>query len=520
MRTALFLLLMLALAAVPGSLVPQRSSDPNGVTQYFVDHPDLAPILDTIQMFDVYSSVWFSAVYLLLFISLIGCIVPRTLHHYRAMRSQPPRTPARLGRLASYTSRGAPSSMALDNAAQTARSILRKNGYRVVLFPQGDGNTASVSAERGYARETGNLVFHAALVGVLVTVGVGGGFGYNGQRVVVEKGQAFVNALLSYDSFNPGRFFDPAALSPFSLQLDSFTATYDLSLDAFGQPLDYVAEVTVREQNSDTERQAAIRVNEPLHAGGSEIYLLGNGFAPTITVRNPAGEVVFTDSIPFLPQDSNLTSLGVVKVPDGLADQVGMIGFFYPTQEVAANGAYYSTFPEPEYPVLTLNVYRGDLGINEGTPRSVYTLDTDAMTQLTGGDTGVKSIELKPGETAQLPDGLGSVTLDDVPRFASFDIHRDPTQGWVLLFSLAAVAGLLTSLFVPRRRLWMKATRTADGAITLEYAGLARGDDPRLDEAVQVFAARHARELDLPDVDQADRDSSAGTDPTRSDQDS
>jgi cytochrome c biogenesis protein len=105
MRTALLLLLLLAIAAIPGSLVPQRSSDPNGVVQYFADNPDLAPVLESFQMFDVYTSVWFSAIYLLLFISLIGCIVPRTKHHFQALRARPPKTPARMSRLPAYTER-------------------------------------------------------------------------------------------------------------------------------------------------------------------------------------------------------------------------------------------------------------------------------------------------------------------------------------------------------------------------------------------------------------------------------
>ena len=100
MRVALFLLLLLAVAAVPGSLVPQRSSDPNGVTQYFANNPDMAPFLDTLSAFDVYSSPWFSSIYLLLFISLIGCVIPRTKHHLQALRSRPPKTPVRLARLA------------------------------------------------------------------------------------------------------------------------------------------------------------------------------------------------------------------------------------------------------------------------------------------------------------------------------------------------------------------------------------------------------------------------------------
>src|SRR5689334_12823418 len=94
MRVALFLLLLLALAAVPGSLVPQRSSDPNGVVQYFKNNPGLAPVLDKLQAFDAYTSFWFSSIYLLLFISLIGCVLPRTIHHLRSLRATPPKTPA------------------------------------------------------------------------------------------------------------------------------------------------------------------------------------------------------------------------------------------------------------------------------------------------------------------------------------------------------------------------------------------------------------------------------------------
>ncbi|KQO11523.1 cytochrome C biogenesis protein [Agreia sp. Leaf244] len=521
MRTALFLLLLLALAAVPGSLVPQRSSDPNGVTQYFVDNPTLAPILDSVQMFGVYSSVWFSSIYLLLFISLVGCVIPRTKHHFDALRSAPPKTPARLNRLGGFITReysfaepveAGPSTSSGNDVTgerpstgsgnggnggsaailESARVILKKAGYRVRTYQ--DARSTSVSAERGYARETGNLVFHTALVGILITVGIGGGFGYAGQRVVVE-GQTFVNTLLAFDSFNPGRFFSDDTLTPFTLRLDEFDATYETqNLDAFGQPTDYTAHVTTTEDGDESDGE--VKVNSPLKIGGSDVYLLGNGYAPTLTVKNAEGTVVFTDSVPFLPQDANLTSLGVVKITDGLPEQVGMIGFFYPTQDVSSTGAYFSSFPEAEYPVVTLNVYTGDLGLNEGVPTSVYSLATDKMTQLTGGKTGVDSIELKPGETAQLPNGMGSVTLDGIKRFASFDIHRDPTQLWVLVFAILVLGGLLTSLFIPRRRVWVKLIENADGTgVTLEYAGLARGDDPRLDDAVAELADKHIASL-------------------------
>ena len=494
MRTALFLLLLLAFAAIPGSLVPQRSSDPNGVTQFRMDNPDLYPVLDWFQVFDTYSSVWFSSIYLLLFISLIGCVVPRAKHHFDALRQAPPKTPARLSRLAGYTTRTTTADPV--DAIRQARALLKRQRYRTVLVDDASaaGGVLSVSAERGYLRETGNLVFHSALVGILITVGIGGGFGYSGQKVLVE-GQSFVNTLSTFDSFNPGRFFDDSSLTPYRVKLNALHVQYEQqNPNAIGQPLDFTADVTADVPGGQPQERE-VKVNDPLAIGGTDMYLLGNGYAPHVTVRDPEGTVVYSADVPFLPQDAKLTSLGVVKVPDGLREQVGMLGFFYPTQG-AEKAPFFSSYPDLDNPLLTLNVYTGDLGIDGGVPTSVYTLDTGNLTQLTGGKTGVQSIELAPGQTMDLPDGLGSVSLDSVPRFVSFDVHHDPTQRWVLLFAILVLGGLLTSLFVPRRRVWVKAVPQADGSTTLEYAGLARGEDPTLEAAVAALADKHVAGLE------------------------
>jgi cytochrome c biogenesis protein len=484
MRTALLLLLLLAVAAIPGSLVPQRSADPNGVVQYERNNPELFAVLDTLQVFDTYSSVWFSSIYLLLFVSLIGCVIPRTQHHWRALRAAPPATPARLNRLVGHTERQAAGEVAA--ALEAGERVLRRQGFRVARY--GD----SISAERGYLRETGNLVFHFALLGVLVTVGVAGGFGYNGQRVIVQ-GQSFTNQLTSFDSFSPGRFFDETRLDPFSIRLDDFVPVYDLdTTTGFPIALDFTASVTVVENG--VERTEDIKVNEPIDIAGTTTYLLGNGFAPWITVYDSEGTAIFSQPVPFLPQDSNLTSLGVVKVPDGLDEQLGMIGFFYPSAVPLESGALTSVFPQPDQPVLTLNAFVGDLKLNEGVPRSVYSLKTDELTQITGGDTGVESLVLGLGDAVELPDGLGSVEFTSLPRFVSLEVHHDPTQVGVLISVVLAFLGLLTSLFVPRRRLWIAAETTGDG-VRLQYAGLARGDDPRLERAVAELADSHEATL-------------------------
>lgn len=468
MRTALLLLLLLALAAIPGSLVPQRSSDPNGVIRYQREDPELYAILDGLQLFDTFTSVWFSAIYILLFISLVGCILPRTAHHLKALRTPPPKTPANLQRLEHYASVEAQGSR--DELRARASAVLRRAGYRVVEEDD------SVAAEKGYLRETANLVFHFALVGVLVGLAVGTGFKYSGQRIIIE-GQTFPNQLSSYDSFNPGSFFDESQLAPYALQLNTFTPVYEFDpRSGRSHPLDFAADMNLVADGETTP--VTLRVNEPLDIQGTSVYLLGNGFAPWITVRNEDDEVVFSQPVPFLPQDANLTSLGVVKIPDGLEEQTGMLGFFYPSAVVLETGALSSVYPEPDQPVLTLNVFEGDLGLNEGIPRNVYSLDTDEMTQIAGGDTGTPSLVMALGQRQELPGGRGSVEFTALPRFISVDIHRDPTQLPVAISSFFIVAGLVVGLFVTRRRAWI---RVREGKKTMvEFAVLARGDDPGL----------------------------------------
>jgi cytochrome c biogenesis protein len=486
MRTALLLLLALAVAAVPGSLIPQNSSDPNGVIQYQQQNPGLSKVVEAVQGFDVYTSFWFSAIYLLLFISLIGCVVPRLRHHWKAMRKAPPRTPSRFTQLPASSSvrlRGIP----VDVAVDAAERVLKTARYRTARYG------TSVSAERGYLRESGNLLFHSALVGVLVTVFLGGGFTYTGQRVLVA-GDTFVNAETSYDSLSPGRFFTDDSLSPYSLTLKDLDVKYEQqNVAAFGQPLDYTAHVVTRLPNG-TPQTATVKVNSPLAVAGTEVYLLGNGYAPHFTVRNTDGSVAFQGYVPFRPQNEQMTSLGVVKVPDteDVKKQIGLVGFLYPTAAEQTDGSFTSIFPSVgKQSLVSFFVYEGNVGLDAGTPRNVYELDTTGMKQVAGQK---DPVQLRIGQTQTLPDGLGTVKLDGITRYAAFDIHHDPSQGLVALFVALAVIGLISSLLIPRRRMWIK-VRDDGEEVLVEYAGLARGDDPNLVRAVADLEKQHRAAL-------------------------
>src|SRR5439155_16650372 len=102
MRTALVLLFLLAVAAIPGSVLPQRAVSPEKVAEYLRTHPGSGPWLDRLWMFEVFSSPWFAAIYLALFTSLVGCLVPRLLTHLRALVRAPVDAPRRLDRMPAY----------------------------------------------------------------------------------------------------------------------------------------------------------------------------------------------------------------------------------------------------------------------------------------------------------------------------------------------------------------------------------------------------------------------------------
>ncbi len=474
MRTALILLFLLALASVPGSIFPQRGTSPLRVKQFLRDNPELGAILDRFYMFDVFASPWFGAIYLLLFISLAGCVIPRVKVHWDEIRSLPPEAPKNLNRLPVYESFEVSKSK-IDLLDQTETSW-QKAGWRV---RRGED---WISAERGYSRETGNLLFHLALLVVLVAVGFGSATGYRG-TVIVKEGAGFANNVTQYDTFTPGRNFDSADLPPFSFKLINFEADFQRGGMQNGASRMFLADVTYKENLTSQEKQTRIEVNEPLRIDGSAIYLVGHGYASEFVIKNSAGEIIWQDTAVFLPQDSAFTSTGVIKIPD-TTPQLGIQGFFLPTVTTDFSNGPISTFPAPDDPAAYLSLWVGDLGLDTGAPQSVYRLDTAKMQRV-----GIE--ELKPGETWQLPQGYGTLEFVGFNRWATFSISADSGKVPALLASILAIVGLTMSLLIPRRRVWLRVSSTSQSEVTLcEVAGLAKTEAPGLRDEVSKLTIR------------------------------
>lgn len=466
MRTALILLAVLGIAAVPGSLLPQRPTNPVGVATYLAQHPDYGPWLDRLGFFDVFGSAWFAAIYLLLFTSLIGCILPRTAKYLREVRALPASAPGRLSRLPGYASAavaGTPTEV-LD----AAEAHLRAHRYRV---RREDG---SVSAERGYLRETGNLVFHICLVTTLIGLAWGSLFSFKGTAILVE-GQAFSNTLTQYDDFGSGAAFRSTQLSPFTVRLDSFDVRFETGPTQTGAAREFNAHVTVSEPGQ-ADRAESLQVNAPLQLGSSQVSLLGHGYAPVVTVKDGNGDVVFSGPVVFLPQDANFRSDGVIKAPDARPVRLAFEGVFLPTAAAGGANGMVSAFPDALNPELLLNVWTGPPKDETGVPENVYSLDRSGLTQLMKDGSPV-TVGLQAGTGYKLPDGQGSITFDGWKRWTKLQVSGTPGAWLVLGSVMLAVLGMAVSLTVRPRRLFVR-VGTPDSAVPEEGAEDAAGVDP------------------------------------------
>ena len=459
MRTALILLLLLAMASVVGSLIPQIPNSPERVASYQVEHPFWGGFFRRAEFFDVFGSWWFALIATMLFVSLVACLVPRTRAHLRNIRQRPVQA-RELEAFPQYVERRVTAEP--SRAIELSQQVLRRKLFRVSR-----AQTPAIAAEKGMARELGSLLFHWAFLFILVGVVYGKGTGFTGRAAIVE-GQAWTDAKANYDGeIRTGRFFS-GDFSGTQVQLLDFADSYR----ATGQPMDFVSRVALSDAGGAPLGQTEIRVNHPAEVNGLRIFQYGYGWAPVITVRDGDrllfdGPVVFTqDPAPDGVGQLALPWSGVVKLPS-LDPQVGMEVVLWPDlyaylqfrrtgRPVPMTGAH--------DPFITVRAYRGPL-----TDPSLSGLDTSTMKSWEGALVG-------KGQTKSLGgDGKGgelTVSFPELRQYSVFQVSRDRGVWIVLTGAILILLGLLPALYTSRRKVWVRAKPDGDATL-LRVGGLA-----------------------------------------------
>jgi cytochrome c biogenesis protein len=471
MRTALILLLLLALAAIAGSLVPQVANSPLRVASMFRGHPLRAQIYEALGLFDVYGSWWFTLIYSLLLVSLGACLIPRTRAMIRNVRArpQPSRELESLRHYAEVPVAGDPSA-----AARTARGVLRRRWFRV----EGPGASTSLAADKGLAREAGSLLFHWSFFLILLGVIYGKGTGFTGYAAISE-GQCWVDAAANYNGdLRAGRFFDGdhsgAQICVRDFQ-DRFRQT--------GQPMDFVTRATLRSGQGGPAQPVDIRVNHPAGIDGVHLYQYAFGWAPVIEVRE-GGRLIASGPIQF-ERDAVPPGLGELQVPwHGVVrlpttdPQIGVQFQLWPDSRAFLQFARTGQVPlmtQVFQPVMRFRAYRGDLA-SELRP-SFSTLDTSALEEFRSGIIGADQTRdlttgtlVKPG--ADAPAGDLTVTFAGLRHYTVLQVSRDRGVWIMLAAAILILLGLVPALSTSRRKVWVRAEPTRGGTV-LKVGGYA-----------------------------------------------
>ena len=456
MRTALILLLVLAAAAVVGSLLPQFPNSPERVARYVDDHGFWGTLFLRAGFFDVYGSWWFVLITALLFVSLAACLFPRTRALLRTIRQRPVQA-RELDGFPQHAELRVSTSP--EQAASEAERLLRRRRFRVAR--QG----AAVAAEKGSLREVGSLLVHWAFFLLLVGVIVGKGTGFTG-RAIVTEGDTFVDAELNYaGQLRTGRYF-PGGFTGVGIQLLDFEDSYRRN----GQPTDFVSRVRFLEDGRPI-RTEDVRVNHPASIRGLHVFQEGFGWAPVVEATL-GGDRLWTSPIQMTRDPA----------PEGV-----------PSTAMPWRGAIKLTTPEPDV-MVTLELWPDfrayvNLQLTERpTPMlvsfdplirySVYTGTIEDPSLRTADPTGMRLVgrgDLRAAgrSVADVP-GVGELGLSfpELRQYSVLLISRDVGIPVVLLAAILVLVGLLPALYVSRRKVWVRAGPDGGGA-RLEIGGFA-----------------------------------------------
>jgi len=475
MRTALVLLLLLALASIAGTLVPQIPNSPERVAQFIDAHELLGAFYLRAGLFDVFGAWWFGLITALLFTSLVACLLPRSRAHLRAMRQRPvqARELDAMPLVREVTVLAPP-----EAAAEAAARVLRRRRFRVAV------EGTAVAAEKGALREAGSLIFHWAFVLVLIGAIVGKGTGYTGRAAIVE-GQTWTDASLNYDPthLRLGRYFD-GSFSGLGLRLTDYRDAWD---PRTALPRTFESHLDLLDEQGATVGTAVASVNHPVRYGPLRIFQYGFGWAPALQASKDG--TVIADGPVLMSQEtapagrSQLSQpwTGFLKLPE-VRPQTDMAvdlelwpdgrGFLFPGMPMFDANA----------PLIRYRIWEGKL-----LDPSKASLDTRFMHVTHQGFMWMDSVvDLDRGciaggpasgqvTGAACPEGVDpalTLSFTALPHYSVLQVSKDVGVPIVLGAAILIVLGLLAALYTSRRKLWVRADADGEGS-RLIFGGLA-----------------------------------------------
>ena len=417
MRTAVALMLAIGVLALIGAVIAQappvvvadRRAYVGWVTLMRATYGPWTALLDALQLFTVFESIWFRAATALLTASILACSVRRARRLRASIRRPLVAVSAgffeHAGQRASFVT-------PLDpvRAAGAVRSALAARRLRVVV--DAGSNATTVNAERRRLAVVGSIALHLSLVVILLGAVVGATAGFRNPRLIVPVGSRL----------------DVGAGTGLSVLALRFSDTYYLD----GRPSDYASDLVLFRDGAPVAEQT-VRVNEPLRYDGVSFYQSTFGAAATLSIADRSGTVLFDGSVALASTSRDgRRSMGSLALP-GIGRTVYLSG--------------------PASGTVDPLVRAGEL--------RVEVVDGPSATPMA-------STVLSQGVETPLADLR--ITFLREGRFTGLIVARDPGAPVVGLGAALLAIGVCVVVLLPNRRFWILIEPSGSGS-AVQLAG-------------------------------------------------
>lgn len=365
----------------------------------------MVSLLERLQLFQVFSSVWFSVGLVVLIVSIVACTIDRTPRLWRQSADIRVVQPE-----AFYDPKLPDRALMAGVAADDAARVLRR--HRFAVRQEVEDGVTYLYGDRNRWTKMATLLTHAGLVLFLVAAAVTSRFG-DEQGLVVAEGESLTVGPIG----TPGLML----VRNLAFEAPGFET---------GRPTDFTTHLAVYRDGQQIAEKV-IRVNDPLAVGGYTFHQNGFGPAPDVVIRDAEGRPLWTGPIPMTDEAAGFP-LTEFAVPG--RDVVLQL-----LLQRAADGAG----------VVLVLPFRAAGTSADGTPAVI----------------GLEPLALTRGESGTSAGTDFSVELRGFSEFTLLIAKKDPGQGLVWIAFGLLITGLMITFWMPRRRVWGRLD--ADGRLAL-----------------------------------------------------
>ena len=443
------LLVLLAATSILGTVIPQQESTTELASKL---SPGLANLFNSLQLFDVYHSVWFRLIISFLALNLIICSIDRIPVTLRLFRLKP-----KPDRLKPFKGLAPERSLSLKGELGEVTEKVAKflnAQYKDVVSKETDKENF-LYVEKGRFTLFGVYLVHLSVLLILSGAIIGSLFGFNGYVNIVE-GESVDSVFLRNNTAHTYKDLG------FSVSCEKFSVDfYDT-----GAPKEYRSDLAFS-INGETVQKGSLLVNHPIKFMGVTFYQAYYGSTPGSSARL---RVSRSDSV----SEDSLLDLEIGK-PVSIPGDSGQITLSDLNEDFMRMGPAASVLiksPDGEEINFWLFEY-------EDMIREMYPEMFDQFAKL------------NPSVYKPYTFYLDSV---ESKYYTVLQASRDPGVPIVYGGFLMIIIGLIITFFTSHRRIWVRVMENAD-KINISVAGKANKNPVGMERELDQLISRSEKEL-------------------------